>query len=274
MEDNIMNLSEFNIDINHLDFMFSEIAEPHIQLDKETLVAYWKLKELSEKIKHGNYLLKSTEQEVSESIVLLNLTNCILAYQACYDYALQILFWGFGFNDDFSSTKEYSKQLKDKCRPNSITKNKAGESVMTDSEFTNKLNNFSSKNQEFNAFYEKFKKQREYANDSKYGINSWANCIKHQGGFVTKEFYNNFKSENLLFESKENTTTPSFDTQILYRYIISKAKIIEVLEKQNNHIVEFAQWLYHCIFPQRSVPQYNSTPLPNGNILLTINHES
>jgi hypothetical protein len=88
------------------------------------------------------------------------------------------------------------------------------------------------------------------------------------------ELYNKYKSENLLFESKDGTATTSFDTQILYPYKICKAEIIKTLEMQNEHIVEFAQWLYDSIFPERRIPLCNSTQLPKGNILLTINQKS
>jgi hypothetical protein len=85
------------------------------------------------------------------------------------------------------------------------------------------------------------------------------------------ELYNKYESENLFFESKDGAEASSFDTQILYPYKRRKAEIIKTLEMQNKYIVEFAQWLYNCIFPQRCIPQYKSTPLPTDNILLTVN---
>ena len=153
-----MRLKNFKIKHNLLDFTLADIQNETFEVTKESLVAYWKFIELSDKINQGNYSINNISA-VSDSIAFFNVCNAILSYQSCYDYFLQILLFGFGFNSDFHTSKEYRKLIKDECRLSTFDHKEIDgikEQIKIDSQFTKDLNLFSLSNEEFCKFYSQF----------------------------------------------------------------------------------------------------------------------
>ncbi len=266
-----MRLKNFKIKHNLLDFTLADIQNETFEVTKESLVAYWKFIELSDKINQGNYSINNISA-VSDSIAFFNVCNAILSYQSCYDYFLQILLFGFGFNSDFRTSKEYRKLIKDECRLSTFDHKEIDgikEQIKIDSQFTKDLNLFSLSNEEFCKFYSQFKNYYDFRNHNKYGIAEWANCIKHQGGFITEELYNSHRSHNLLFQSADSSE--SFSSEAIYAHLPSISEILTRLFWQNEKIVEISNWLYETFYPIRKIEAFHTYYLPKDKIMLTKN---
>lgn len=65
-----MRLKNFKIKHNLLDFTLADIQNETFEVTKESLVAYWKFIELSDKINQGNYSINNISA-VSDSIAFL-----------------------------------------------------------------------------------------------------------------------------------------------------------------------------------------------------------
>lgn len=266
-----MVLKHFRIKHKLIDFTLGDIQDETFEVTKESLIAYWKFIELSDKINQGNYSINNISA-VSDSIAYFNACNAILSYQSCYDYFQQILLFGFGFNSDFHSSKEYRKIIKEECRKDTFEPKELGgikACIQTESQFTKDLNLFSSKNEEFNTFYSQFNTYYHYRNHDKFGIAAWANCIKHQGGFITEELYNSHRSHNLLFQSTDGSD--SFSSEAIYAYRPPISEILTRLFWQNEKIVEISYWLYETFYPIRKIEAFNTYYLPKDKIILTTN---
>lgn len=266
-----MRLKQFRIKHNLLDFALGDIQDDTLEVTKESLIVYWKFIELSDKINQGNYSTYNISA-VSDSIAYFNACNAILSYQSCYDYFLQILLFGFGFNDDFQTSKEYRKIIKNDCRlkdHETIMKDDEKLRVEVDSAFTKKIDKFSESNKEFKVFYQQFKTFYNFRTEDTYGISHWANCIKHQGGFITKELYESHRSHNLFFQGNDDSN--SFSTSEIYAYRPALIEVLDRLYFQNDKVVEIANWLYDVFFPIRKIPPYKTYSLPKNKIYLTTN---
>lgn len=193
-----------------------------------------------------------------------------MAYQACYDYFLQIIYFGFGFNPDFDTSKEYKELLKNGCRKNDlISKEIHGENIIerTDSQFTTNISNHRKHNPSFDAFYKQYCRYDGFKSDKQYGISSWANCIKHQGGFITKELFDSELNSHLSFYS--NDSSLSFSTEELYAHKPTTHEAVERLIKQNEKIVEISEWMFEQFFPKRRIEAFQTRPLPVENQILS-----
>lgn len=264
-----LNYFNYSNQFSALDFFVADLTGNTKIQTKELLVVYWKFFELSQKISQGNYSLYNTSR-ISDSLAYYNLCNSILAYQACYDYMLQILFFGFGFNIDFNDSETYKKILKNDCRLHTYEKRQIGEEteiISVDTQFATDLKTFCSQNDKFKSFYQQFNKYRAYVNDEKNGISHWANCIKHQGGFITKELINSQRNHNLQYFSEDSTQY--FSTTELYAFQPEVEEVIEKLINQNKKIVEIANWLFNQFFPERKIEAFHTRQLPKGTQILT-----
>lgn len=253
-----------------LDLGFSDLTDDAGSLTKESVITYWKFIELSDKINQGNFALNNVSL-ISDSIAYFNVCNAILSYQACYDYFLQILFFGFGFNKDFSTSKQYRNLIKNDCRLstfNDVEVNGKSERVSVNSQFANDIIEHCKNCGEFDAFYKKFLSLTGFVSDPDFGIAHFANSIKHQGGFITKELYNSHRNNNLYFASEDGC---NFDTSEIYAYRPSLQDIIERLKQQNSKIVEISYWLFDTFFPKRKIKSFQTHILPKDKIFFTSN---
>lgn len=262
-----MTLKYFNFSSRYsmLELGLSGLNQDDGRKTKDDVVVYWRFFDLSNKLSQGNYNLYNISK-TSDSIALFNSCNAILSYQACYDYFLQIVFFGFGFYNDFSTSEEYKRLIK-KCRlnPNNIIaiNPKYNENGRT-KDFEKRINDFCCRNSDFMNFFREFYYRYKFLNDETFGIGNWANCIKHQGGFLTQEFYDSQHSNNLLFYS--NNSEVCFSTAELYAYKPSIDEIIKRLKKQNEQIVSISDWLFECFYPTRKIESFQEHPLPQNTI--------
>lgn len=251
-----------------LDLGFSDLTSDAGSLTKESVITYWKFIELSDKINQGNFALNNVSL-ISDSIAYFNVCNAIIAYQACYDYFLQILFFGFGFNDDFSTSEQYRNLIKNDCRLSTLKKEKGkSERISVSTKFADDIIKHRQNCAEFDVFYKKFSSLTGFVSDSNFGIAQFANCIKHQGGFITKELYTSYRANNLYFVSDDGS---SFDTSEIYAYRPDLQDVIERLSKQNAKIVEISYWLFDTFFPVRKIQTFQTHSLPKDKIFFTTN---
>lgn len=266
-----MRLKHFKIKHGIHDIGFADLIDDSSDTTKESLIAFCKFIELSDKLNQGNYSLNNVSA-VSDSIAFFNIGNAILSYQSCYDYFLQILFFGFGFNDDFHSSTEYRKIIKNDCRlidHDTVEKDGKKYRVEVDSKFCKRIKEYSEANSDFKIFYSQFQSYFDLRSNQKHGISHWANCIKHQGGFITKELYESHRFNNLFFQSNDNSI--SFSTSEIYAYRPPISEILERLYFQNEKLVEISNWLYDVFFPVRKIAPFQSHILPKDKIYLITN---
>lgn len=249
-----------------INLMFYDFNKSGNYILKEDVVVYQKFIELSDKIAMANQCIKNVENTDQISSQYFNLCNAITAYNDCYDYFRQVIYWGFGFYTDFNTSEQYLKELKNcidsKHEPDELT----GKIVRVDSNFTSKARKYQEQCPEFKTFMKQYYKFQGFVSDNKIGIGSIANCIKHQGGFITLEMFNKHRFNNLLFTSENGDSY--FDAKQIYAYILPTQEILNRLYSQNDKIVEISFWLFEHFFPTRKIAPYNSHALPKSKILL------
>lgn len=260
----------FNNKFSKLDFLITDLNDNSFIKTKELLIAHTKFFELSQKISQGNYSLYHISI-TSHSVAYFNICNTILAYQACYDYMLQIFYFGFGFNKDFNDTETYRHIINKDCRlrfidikENQVIKTKQDFKC---NKFEKDLVEYCNQDTHFKEFFIKFYNNRQFLNHPEYGISQWANCIKHQGGFLTTELFDNELKRHLSFYS--NDSSQSFSTSELYAHKPTTEEVIKRLREQNKKIVGIAEWLFEQFFPKRQIKAFQTRPLPIDNQILS-----
>lgn len=200
--------------------------------DLGKVIAGHKFYELSNLISSANYSIEQANESQKTTLKSYLLRYAILDYNACYDYFEQIIYFAFDFFPEFYTHDEYLKILKSECRR------------YKNSNFLRNIQSLIESNQEAKEFFEEYDKRRTFVNDESYGIREWANNIKHQGGFWFEE---NLKKHSITKCVGDNGSC-LFSTENLIVYKVSYEEVFSRLLKQNEQIVEFANWLFSYIF--------------------------
>lgn len=161
---------------------------------------------------------------------LFYLRAAILDYNACYDFVGQIIFFCFDFFDNLDSKEDLSKCI----RTISIDDNR---------NFIRTFRKLAEQDAEAQLFFEKFQLFLEYNVPEKSinDIRTWANTIKHRGGFITKDML-------LSRHVASIKTDKGFTLDWLYEEAPTSQEVYNRLEKHNDHIVDYAEELLSYIF--------------------------
>lgn len=221
------------------------------------IIAVYKFHELTGLINFSNVYIQEAVKETRINRKFNLLRHSILDYNACYDYILQIIYFGFDFfNIKIDSVDTYKRLLKEKCKLQEL-KDIDGHRVSINSEFANDIEKLKSTNPEAKRFFDAYNQFVSFAADEKYGIRQWANNIKHQGGFTAKEvlFKNDF--HHIINFDEDNNIT--FTTEYLFPFIPTFDEILLRLEAQNHRIVQFSLELFDYMFGDTKHVNLNKT---------------
>lgn len=205
------------------------------------VIASQKFYELANLIHSANFSVEQAKIEKRARLKSYFLRYAVLDYNSCYDYFEQIIYFAFDFFPDFTTREQYMKILKDKCRRKENVKMEQGY-IEKDTEFQNDINELR-KNDDAKRFFKEYDKRREFVSDKTFGIRQWANNIKHQGGFCFNEDVREQGIVNII-----NNESCIFSTENLLIYRITHEDAFKRLYKQNENIVNFAEWLFDYIF--------------------------
>ncbi len=230
--------------LKNLISIIKELNHTHVFLsDKMIIASHYFFYVLSYQFDFANYALTKARKVITsenmnekdkDCLRLYFIENAILAYSACYDKILQIIYFGFHIAEDFNNRKEYESQLC-KCRYQVVINQLKSSESPTASELANKLEVF-------------YKTERPK-------VNKYANLIKHKDGITIKSlktYIGNIKIGAEVQCKKENdkyeffvTDHKSFDLTMLYPEEIDMNECIDMLIEQNRLIHDFTDYLYH-----------------------------
>lgn len=232
--------------LKNLNYIIKELNDTQVSLtNKRTIASFYLFYVLSHQLDFANYALtKARNVIISENmnekdqdcLRLYFIEHAILAYSACYDKILQIIYFGFYLAEDFNNRKEYKHQLRI-CQYKDIKKRLKSDNSETARDLVNKLK----------VFYE----------TERAKVNKYANLIKHKDGIIIKSlkiYIENIKIGAKVRWEKENdkyefsvTDPKSFDITMLYPEEIDVNECIDMLTKQNKLIYDFTDYLYRLM---------------------------
>ena len=208
--------------------------------DIGSAIAVYKFLEVRNLIAFANYSIELAEKSDDNVMKYHHYRTAILDYNACYDYILQIIYFGFDFCAPIYSKAEYIHQME-QC----TLRYEDGVPV---SQFAKDMDAMA--NSECEAaknFIEELKTFKKALRKSNAIIQYWANNIKHHGGFVVEDLLDKPKLARITtIRTTDNITT--FDSAFVYPMIATFDKIKNRLLKQNELILDFLLKLYRDIF--------------------------
>ncbi|WP_321425889.1 hypothetical protein [uncultured Bacteroides sp.] len=160
------------------------------------------------------------------------LIHAILDYNACYDYLLQIVYFGGDFFSELTSEDGYAQELK-KC-------NWSKQSI-----FRKEIDKIISEKKDipltkFRDFYN----GRGSDNKTEYPLANWANQLKHKGGFIIDEL----DEHHIKIEIKnEKTEKMVFSSDYIQPIRTSFQDIERCLIYHHNSIIDNAESLYKSL---------------------------
>lgn len=206
------------------------------------MVALYKFMEIRNLISFANMSIENARNEIEPVKKYYYYRSAILDYNACYDYILQIIYFGFDFCCPIGSKSEYIKQMSEDCKLKTINKDTG---VSEDSIFQKEINKLRRENSEADTFFKQFDAFKKDIHKKKKTIQYWANNIKHHGGFVVEELLDRNKLARIVSKSNECV---AFDTEYIYPLITTFEEIDSRLAYQNDKIVKFLIDLKRTIF--------------------------
>lgn len=212
------------------------------QGDIGSVVALYKFMEIRNLISFANMSIENARNEIEPVKKYYYYRSAILDYNACYDYILQIVYFGFDFCCPIGSKSEYIKQMSEDCKLKTINKDTG---VSEDSIFQKEINKLRRENTEADTFFKQFDAFKKDIHKKKKTIQYWANNIKHHGGFVVEELLDRNKLARIVSKSDECV---AFDTEYIYPLITTFEEIDSRLAYQNDKIVKFLIDLKRTIF--------------------------
>jgi hypothetical protein len=181
---------------------------------------------------HRVYSTDGNNDLAQKSYRFYFLQYAILDYNACYDYLLQIVYFGCDFFDEIKSQKDYKENLK-QCTW-TCKKEKNG--------FKDRIDKLEqTRNDDFKAFLKKLCKFYGCKDNNKYPLAFWTNQIKHKGGFIIDELEPHGPKIEII---NRITGEIVFSSDSVKPISTSLKKIEECLIYHNDKIVEFADFLY------------------------------
>ena len=211
------------------------------QGDIGSTIALQKFMEVRNLISFTNIAIDKAQKEADLVAKFCLYRSAILDCNACYDYILQIIYFGFDFCSRVDSKENYHKQISEDCRLMIRTKE---DNQLVKSPFAEKIEELKNTNPIIKDFFRKFKKFRGSLMSSDISIMDWANNIKHQGGFIVEELLDKKKLARI---SSHNEDGIIFDTA----YIFPATTFPEIerrLFRQNEIIVDYLTYLHEAIF--------------------------
>ena len=213
------------------------------QGDVGSVIAQHKLIELRNLISFANLAIGKASEEDDKITKYCLYRSAILDYNACVDYILQIIYFGFDFCSRVDSHESYISQMKNDCRL--TTEQRDGDNrLLVDSPFKQRISQLKKENAEAKEFFKAFKKFRSSLLKPDVAISDWANNIKHQGGFIVEELLDRTRLARI---TTSNDKGDIFDSAYMF-FPITFSEIEEKLHKQNALIVEFLVYLQDAIF--------------------------
>ena len=174
-------------------------ASPFVNMgcnnDLGLYIAAVKLEELEDLISYANYsLIKTTSDKVHaaerdietktarKALRFYFLRSAILSYHACFDYIIQIAYFGFGFHRTIKTNANYLSELR-VCSFGTGKKSfrSAFNHLLERIDFTKGVPIQVSSAREF------YKRLVEFYDEDRKSINSLANQLKHQGSLNIAE---------------------------------------------------------------------------------------
>ena len=159
------------------------------------------------------------------------LKNAIIWYNSCYDYILQIVYFGFDFNKPIASQSDYLKELKN-CR---YIKNKK-----TSKTFYTEFEKIALKSPDAQDLFEKL---NTFYFENKGKLRDWANKLKHQGAIELDILYNKSIGIGIINSNFEEL----FCDNYLEPEIVCLNELIEEIVRVHVEIVQFSNYLYDFI---------------------------
>lgn len=157
-----------------------------------------------------------------------HLRHAILDYNACYDYLLQIVYFGGDFFDEIKSSKDYAKELR-KCIWNQNSK------------FKIRVQEMVSEGNEPLISICKFYEDR---NNETNPLADWTNQLKHKGGFTIDELEEHHIEITVLNKKTGKTV---FSSDYIKPICVTFEDIEKCLVNHNDKIVEYAEFLYKSL---------------------------
>lgn len=162
------------------------------------------------------------------------LKNAIIWYNSCYDYILQIVYFGFDFNKPISCRSEYLKELNN-CRYQ-IPKNPK----KLNSTFYTKFEKIASENGDAQDLFERL---NTFYFENKGKLRDWANKLKHQGGIELDILY----TKPLDYGFRNEDCKELFSDYYIIPTIISLDEVIKEGIRVHIEIVQIVDYLYNFI---------------------------
>lgn len=159
------------------------------------------------------------------------LKNAIIWYNSCYDYILQIVYFGFDFNKPISCRSEYLKELKN-CR---YIKNQK-----TSKTFYTEFEKIALKNPDAQDLFERL---NTFYFENKGKLRDWANKLKHQGGIELDILY----TKPLGYGFRNEDCKELFSDYYIIPTIISLDEVIKEGIRVHIEIVQIVDYLYNFI---------------------------
>lgn len=213
------------------------------QGDIGSVIALHKLTEVRNLISFANIAIDRAIGEKDNIVKYCLFRSAILDYNACYDYILQIIYFGFDFCSRVDSHESYISQMKNDCR-RTIEQNENGKRVLIDSPFKQKIDELKIVNDRAKDFFSAYDRFRRSSYKPDVAILEWANNIKHQGGFIVEELLDRKSIARVKTSNKEGEL---FDSSYMFSPI-TFSDIENRLCKQNELIVKFLMYLQDAIF--------------------------
>lgn len=159
-----------------------------------------------------------------------HLRHAIQDYNACYDYLLQIVYFGGDFFSEIKSVEDYAQNLK-KCTWTDKTPfKKKIQKIISEKGNTSLIRIYS------------FNEDRR--DNENYPLAHWANQQKHRGGFTIDELEEHHIEITILNKKTGETV---FSSDYIKPICVSFKNIEKCLVYHNNKIVEYAEFLYKSL---------------------------
>lgn len=213
------------------------------QGDIGSVIALHKFTEVRNLISFANIAIDRAIGETDNITKYCLFRSAILDYNACYDYILQIIYFGFDFCSRVDSHESYISQMKNDCR-RTVEKNENGKRVLVDSPFKQKIDELKTVNDRAKDFFSTYDRFRRSSYKPDVTILNWANNIKHHGGFIVDELLDRKRLARITTSNNEGEI---FDSAYMFSPI-TFSEIEKKLHKQNALIVEFLIYLQDAIF--------------------------
>lgn len=206
-------------------------------------IAYEKIQDLLQTFTSASYALLQASHSKHEGIYsdkpgLAQLwvrkefaKNAIIWYNSCYDFILQIIYFGFDFWKSIDTPEAYAQEMGN-CKFSAWT----GDWCQWEKLKIKSFNLLAGQNDEAGKLYGKLTDFYHKGGEKKNNILKWANILKHRGGLNFDGIYAkpNFK---VIFKNQ-------LDNSYARPLLLKIDDVIEELISEHKKIVTFADYLY------------------------------